>query len=154
MVLTEALGTPSLCSAYRTREACFVEASCRKLILVLRNQRRRQTAAQRIFHDLVNLAGHIRARRLPTAHAFADVAIERFQVEIQLAEVFRLKLTHLQLNRDQAVETAVEEEQIQRESRPPTCNGYSEPVEQKSRPNSISKPRRFSRSARCRSASA
>jgi hypothetical protein len=45
----------------------------------------------------------------------ADVAVEGFEIEGQFAEILRLKSAHLQFDGDQAIEPAMEEQQIQRE---------------------------------------
>ena len=44
---------------------------------------------------------------------FANVAVERFQVELQLAEMLGLKLFDLQFEIDKAIEGAVEEQEVQ-----------------------------------------
>ncbi len=44
---------------------------------------------------------------------FAFVAVQRFQVEVQLAEVFGLKAADLELNGNEAVEASMEKQQIQ-----------------------------------------
>ena len=44
---------------------------------------------------------------------FANVAVEGFEVELQLAKVLRLKLVDLQVEGHQGVESPVEEEQVQ-----------------------------------------
>ncbi len=41
------------------------------------------------------------------------VAVEGFQVELELAEVLRLELDDLEFKRDQAIERPVEEEQVE-----------------------------------------
>jgi hypothetical protein len=45
----------------------------------------------------------------------ADVAIQGLEIEGEFAEIFRLKSAHLQFDGDQAIETAMEEQQVQRE---------------------------------------
>lgn len=45
----------------------------------------------------------------------SNIAVERFQIELELPKVLRLKLLDLQLDDHKAVEAAVEEEEIQRE---------------------------------------
>jgi hypothetical protein len=40
------------------------------------------------------------------------VAVESLQIEFQLAEMFGLKLLNLQLDADEAIETAMEEQQV------------------------------------------
>ena len=48
----------------------------------------------------------------------AHVPVERLQVELQLAEVLGLELLNLQLERDQAVQRPVEEQQVDLEVPP------------------------------------
>src|ERR1700722_17747629 len=50
------------------------------------------------------------------------VAVEGFQIKIQLAEIFRLKLADLQFNRNEAVQATMKEEQVQREISPTNLN--------------------------------
>ena len=47
-----------------------------------------------------------------------EIAVEGFEVEIELAEVLRLELFELQLEGDEAVEGAVEEQEVEREVAP------------------------------------
>ena len=83
----------------------------------------------------------------------AHIAVERLEVEVQLAQVLGLEAIHLQLDRHQAVQPPVEEQQSSAKSRPPTWSGNSDPTKQKSRPNSMRKVRSWPSSPRCRSAS-
>jgi hypothetical protein len=43
---------------------------------------------------------------------FAHVTVQRFQVEVQLAQVLGLEAVHLQLDGHQAVQAAVEKQQV------------------------------------------
>ncbi len=45
----------------------------------------------------------------------ADVVVDGLEVEVELAEVFRLEAADLQLDGDQGVEPALEEQQIESE---------------------------------------
>jgi hypothetical protein len=45
----------------------------------------------------------------------AHVAVQRFEVEAELAQVFRLEPIHLQLDCHEAVQAPVEEQQVERE---------------------------------------
>src|SRR2546423_581116 len=45
----------------------------------------------------------------------ADVAVQGLQIELQLAQVLRLELVHLELERDQAVQAAMKKEQVEEE---------------------------------------
>ena len=48
----------------------------------------------------------------------AHVAVQRFEVEVQLAKVLGRKRSDLEFDRHQAVQTSVEEKQVQREVLP------------------------------------
>lgn len=45
----------------------------------------------------------------------AGVAVQRFEVEVELAQVLGLEPVYLQLDRHQAVQATVEEQQVERE---------------------------------------
>ena len=47
--------------------------------------------------------------------ALAYIAVEGFEVELELAEVLGLELVHLQLDSDETVQSAMEEEEVERE---------------------------------------
>ena len=91
--------------------------------LIFSHQRGGQHAAERVFDHLAILGG---AEQEADGRIFvdlADIAIERFEVELQLAQVFRLEATHLQFDGDQAVQLPVKEEQVQGEVAPADLHG-------------------------------
>src|SRR4029079_7974163 len=90
----------------------------RKHRLILRDERRRQRAAQRVLDDLRVLR---RAQEQPDRWplvGLANLAVERLEIERQLAHVLGPELADLQLHRHQADEPTVEEEQVDREVLP------------------------------------
>ena len=126
----------------------FVQLGLQQLLvrqpgLVLGDEGRRQRPAQGVLDDLVVLAGAEQHADRRALVRLADVAVEGLQVELQLAEVLGLELADLELDGDQAVQAAVEEEQVEGEVLPPTWSGTSLPMKQKSRPSSVRKRRRF-----------
>ena len=54
----------------------------------------------------------------------ADIAVEGLQVKLELAEVLRLEFTDLELNGYQAVQTTMEEEQVEVEVLAADLDGY------------------------------
>src|SRR5690606_21290501 len=95
----------------------------RQLSLVLGDQCRGQAAVEGVVHHFVILAGtqqHADGRLLM---GFADIAIQRFQVEAEFAEIFRLETSYLELNGHQAVEAAMKKQQVQSEIAPTYLQG-------------------------------
>ncbi len=85
----------------------------RQSSLVLGNQGGRHRPRERVFDDLVILGRaqeHADGRLLVR---LLHVAVEGLQVELEFAQVLRLELDDLEFKRDQAVECAIEEEQIE-----------------------------------------
>ena len=86
--------------------------------LIFGDQCRRHGPAQGIFDDLVVFGGaqqHADGRLLVR---LLHVAVEGFQVELELAQVLGLELDDLEFERDQAVEGPVEEQQVEGEVPP------------------------------------
>ena len=86
----------------------------RQLGLVLRDQRGRERAAERVLDDFVVLAGAEQQADGRAFVGFSVVAVERFEVEIELSQVFGRKTRGLKLDGDQAIESAVEKQQVER----------------------------------------
>ena len=80
--------------------------------------------------------------------------VERFQVELQLPQVLRAERVDLEFNRHQAVQTAVEKQQIERKILSADLQRVFRTHKAETRPSSMRKSRNLSSSARCRSASA
>jgi len=58
----------------------------------------------------------------------ADVSIQRFEVEVELAEMLGLKSVDLQLDGDEAIQPAVKEQKVQRKVAAAYWIGNSEPM--------------------------
>ena len=87
----------------------------RKLRLVLGDEGRGEGSAEGVFNDLFIFAG---AEQHTDGGLFVDffhVAVQRFEVEAELAEILRLKPSDFEFEGDQAIEAAVEKEQVERE---------------------------------------
>ena len=126
----------------------------RQLRLVLGDERRRQAAAEGILHDFIILAG---AEKYPERRTLVTLLyrpVERFQVELQLPQVLRAERVDLEFNRHQAVQTAVEKQQIERKILSADLQRVFRTHKAETRPSSMRKSRNLSSSARCRSASA
>ena len=100
----------------------FVELALQQFLvgqgkLVFRNQRGRQGTVQRILHDLAVLAGAEQHADGRTFVGLAHVAVEGFEIEIHFAELLRLKFFDLEVERDQALQPAMIEQQVEREVR-------------------------------------
>src|SRR5690554_5300533 len=85
----------------------------RQLGLVFGYQCRGQAAVEGVFHDLVILAGTQQYANGGVLVGFADIAIQRLQVKTQLAKIFRLEAADLEFDGHQAVEAAMEKQQVQ-----------------------------------------
>lgn len=86
-----------------------------QLGVVLRNECGRCRSAQGVLNHFVVLAGaeqHAQGRILMR---LADVAIQCLQIKTELAQVFGLEAPDLQFDGNEAVQPAVEKQQIQRE---------------------------------------
>src|SRR6266568_4771132 len=84
----------------------------REVCLVLGNQGRRYCAAESIFDHLVVFAGAEQNSDGRAFMRFADIAIESFQIKRQFPNVLGLESTDFEFNRHEAVQTSVEEKQI------------------------------------------
>jgi len=115
------LGLASLCSRWAKclikrighRESVeLVQLALQKLFvgqsrLVLGDECRRNRATERVFDDFIVL-------RCTEQHAdrwsfvrLADIAVERFEFKLQLAEILWLKVVDLEFDRDEASQLAV-----------------------------------------------
>ena len=124
-----------------------------KLGLVLGDKRRTSCAAERVFDHLVILAS---AQQHPDGRVLvrlSDISIQRLDVEGELAQVLGLEAADFQFDGHKAVQTAVEEQQIEGEIPAAYLNRNSDPTKQKSRPNSMRKSRSRCRRPACKSAS-
>ena len=123
--------------------------------LVLGDERGRERAAQAYSTTSLVLAGAEQHADGGVLVGLAHVAVERLQVEAELAEVLGLEAADLQLDGDEAVEAAVEERAGRARSpgrRP--ARDTREPTKQKSRPSSMRKSLSLREQPGCRSASA
>lgn len=75
----------------------------------------RQRTAQGVFDDLAVLRSTEENADGGVLMRFLHIAVEGFEIEAQLAEVFGFKAFDLQLQSDEAVHTAMEEKQVERE---------------------------------------
>jgi hypothetical protein len=83
--------------------------------LVLGDQRRRERARQGVLDYLVVLGrAQQNAERWPLVRLL-HVAVQRLEIEFQLAEVLGLELANFQFYGDQGIKRPVEEEQIEGE---------------------------------------
>jgi len=89
---------------------------------MLRDQRRRQRPAQGVFHLFLVLARPGQHADGWTLVRLLHVAVERFEIERQLAKMLRLELRDLQFKCDQILQAVMEEQQVEIKSCPPTCN--------------------------------
>ena len=80
--------------------------------MVFRDDRRRNRAAQSIFDNLMILgcAEQYADRRLLVR--FLHVAVESFEVKLQFAQIFWLKLVDFQFKCHEAIDRPIEEKQI------------------------------------------
>src|SRR5450830_426989 len=81
--------------------------------LVFGDQGWRQAAVKRVLNHLIVFAGAEQYTDGRVLVGFSFIAIQRFQIEVQLAQILRLETADLQLNGHQAVESTVKEQQIQ-----------------------------------------
>jgi hypothetical protein len=129
------------------------EPLVRQASLILGHERGRHGPAEGVLDDLAVFRGAQEdADRRPLVRLL-HVPVERLQVELQLAEVFRLELIDLEFKRDQAVEARLKKRRSRAKSRPPTWSGYWLPTKQKSRPSSMRNCLRCSIRPRSRSPS-
>ena len=71
--------------------------------------------AEGVLDDLVVLAGAQQDADGRALVRLADIAVKRLQIELQLAEMLGLELADLEFDCDQAVQVAVEEQQVEGE---------------------------------------
>ena len=91
-------------------ELCLKEGFVGQLGLVFRNEGGRKGAAEGVFDDLVILG---RAEEQADAGVFmllADIAVEGFEVEVELTEVRGFEASDLELDGDEGIEFAMVEE--------------------------------------------
>jgi len=100
-------------------ELAFEQSGVRELSLVFSYESGRKRAGKRVFDDFGVLCGAEQDAHGRVLMRLAYVAVEGFEVEFQFAEVLGLKLVHLQLKGDEAVEGAVEKEEVYGEIAPP-----------------------------------
>jgi len=82
---------------------------------VLGDHGRGERAAEAILDDLAVLGGAEQQADGRALVGFAHIAVEGFEVEIEFAEVLGLKAPGFEFKCDQAIEAAMEEQQVQRE---------------------------------------
>jgi hypothetical protein len=101
----------------------FVEFALKELLvgelgLVFGDEGGAEVAVHGVFDDFGILAG---AEQHADGGVFVGlfrIAVEGFEIEAELAEVFRLEAADLEFDGDEAVQAAVEEEEIEREIPP------------------------------------
>lgn len=86
-----------------------------QLGLVRGDQRWRERTTKGIFDNLAVLGGAEQNADGWALVRLSNIAVKGLQVEIKLAEVFRFKLADLELEGDEALQAAVEEQQIEGE---------------------------------------
>ena len=89
-----------------------------ELGLVFGDEGGAEVAVHGVFDDFGILAG---AEQHADGGVFVGlfrIAVEGFEIEAELAEVFRLEAADLEFDGDEAVQAAVEEEEIEREIPP------------------------------------
>ena len=89
-----------------------------QLGLVFGDEGGAEVAVHGVFDDFGILAG---AEQHADGGVFVGlfrIAVEGFEIEAELAEVFRLEAADLEFDGDEAVQAAVEEEEIEREIPP------------------------------------
>jgi hypothetical protein len=121
--------------------------------LILGDQCRRGRAAEGILDYFGVFGGAEEHADGGTFMGLAHVAVEGFEVELQLAEVLGLELVHFQFDGDQTVQTAMEEQEIEREVPPADLDGVLRTDKAESRPNSVMKRPRWRSNPAWRSAS-
>ena len=96
-------------------ELLLEDSSGDYLGLVLGDQRGGEVAVEGVFHDLLVLAAAEQDADAGVLVGALAVAVERFQIEGQLAHVLRLEAACLQLEGDETLQVAMEEEEIELE---------------------------------------
>ena len=89
-----------------------------ELGLVFSDEGRGEVAAHGVFDDFGILAG---AEQHADGGVFVGlfrIAVERFEVEAEFAEVFRLEAADLEFDGDEAIQAAMEEEEVERKIPP------------------------------------
>ena len=81
--------------------------------LVRGDQSGRHRPVQSIFNDLVILRRTKQYSNRWLLMRLLHVAVESLQIELEFAKVFRLELDDFEFKRDQAVECAIKEQQIE-----------------------------------------
>ena len=90
----------------------------RELGFILGDHGRGEGAAEGIFDHLAVLGGAEQQADGWVFVGLADIAVKGFEVEVEFAEVLGLEAGDLEFDGDEAVQPAVEEEQIEREVLP------------------------------------
>ena len=94
----------------------------RQLCLVLSDERGRKRAAEGVFDHLTVLRRAQKYADRRVFMGFAVIAIEGFEIELQLAEILGLEAVYLQLDRNQTVEPSVKKQHIEREVSAPNLH--------------------------------
>ena len=91
--------------------------------LVLGDHGRGKGTTESIFHDFLILGGTEQHSDGWVFVAFSVITVERFEIEIELAEVFGFEATRLEFEGDEGVEATMEKEQIERKVLPAHLQG-------------------------------
>ena len=86
--------------------------------LVFGDHSGRHGAAQGVFNDLMVLRGAQQHANRRLFVRLLDVAVEGFEVELQLAQILRLKFVNFQFKRHQTCEASMEKQQVEFEVSP------------------------------------
>ena len=89
-----------------------------QLGLVGGNERGRQAAAQRVLHHLFVFASAQQHADGGLLVRLFNIAVQRFQVKAEFAQIFGLKAANLQFDGNQAIEAPVKKQQVQRKIAP------------------------------------
>ena len=112
-----------------------------------------ESAAEGILDDLAVLRGAEQEAEGGIFVRLAVVAVEGFEVDVELAEVLRLEAAGLEFEGDEAVQPAVKKEQVEREILSADLDGILRADEAKVAAQLGEKRPRLRTSAPCRSAS-
>jgi hypothetical protein len=127
----------------------FVEFALEELLvgelgLVFGDEGGAEVAVHGVFDDFGILAG---AEQHADGGVFVGlfrIAVEGFEIEAELAEVFRLEAPTLSSMATRQFRPRWKKRRSSAKSRPPTWSGNSVPMKQKSRPSSMRKSRSWS----------
>ena len=96
-------------------EFCLQKPLVGQLRFVFGHQGGRHASTQGVFDDFMILRGTQQYADRRLLVRFLNVPVERFQIELQLAEIFGLELVDFQLDGHQTIERPIEKEQVERE---------------------------------------